>query len=175
LDAEKLSRLAADLFYGWGYNFYRLENQLRADDLLVRARLGELLIAARQSVEAAEAGYRREHLPPPSRARPRPDPGAVQDAQTLESLAREIGALEGHVRALPAPEPDRMAQRFHREADGLSRLVEADTAMVGHAEFLRSLLAGTDAAWMLANLAELRAQIVAMEAAVQGRRDLLGL
>ena len=32
-----IAQTASLLFYGWGYNFYRVENQLRADDLLIRA------------------------------------------------------------------------------------------------------------------------------------------
>ena len=37
---DELEKIAVNLFYGWGYNFYRLENQLRADDLTVRAKVG---------------------------------------------------------------------------------------------------------------------------------------
>jgi hypothetical protein len=97
----------------------------------------------------------------------------VQSAQTLEGIGRAIGAIEGQIRALPAPENDRMSQRFRREAPTLSRLVEADHAMVGHAEYLRALLASADARWMLDNMAALRGQVAAVEAAVQGRRDIL--
>jgi hypothetical protein len=140
---------------------------------MVRAQVCNLLSAARASVEAAEQAFRRDFLPPPSRARPRPDPDAVQSAQTLEGIGRAIGAIEGQIRALPAPENDRMSQRFRREAPTLSRLVEADHAMVGHAEYLRALLASADARWMLDNMAALRGQVAAVEAAVQGRRDIL--
>jgi len=42
-DVDELEKIAVNLFYGWGYNFYRLENQLRADDLTVRAKVGWLL------------------------------------------------------------------------------------------------------------------------------------
>jgi hypothetical protein len=172
-DAGAIRHLAINLFNGWGYDFYRTENQLRADDLTVRAQVCNLLAAARASVESAEQSYRREFLPPPSRAKPRPDPDAVQSAQALEGLGRALGAIEGQIRALPAPENDRMSQRFRREAPTLSRLVEADHAMVGHAEYLRALLASADARWILDNTAALRAQVAAIEAAVQSRRDIL--
>jgi len=172
-DAGAIRHLAINLFNGWGYDFYRTENQLRADDLMVRAQVCNLLAAARGSVEGAEQAYRREFLPPPSRAKPRPDADAVQSAQALEGLGRALGAIEGQIRALPAPENDRMSQRFRREAPTLSRLVEADHAMVGHAEYLRALLASADARWMLDNSAALRGQVAAIEAAVQSRRDLL--
>ena len=68
--AGPLKQIAVNLFYGWGYNFYRKENQLRTDDLLVRAKVGWLLGLACTSVETAEADYRRDFIPPPSRANP---------------------------------------------------------------------------------------------------------
>ena len=71
-DAGPLEQVAINLFYGWGYNFYRKENQLRADDQLVRNKVGTLLSSARKSVETAEQAYRRDFLPPPSREKPRP-------------------------------------------------------------------------------------------------------
>jgi hypothetical protein len=62
-EAEALEKIAINLFYGWGYNFYRKENQLRADDQLIRSKVGLLLGWARKSVETAERDYRREFLP----------------------------------------------------------------------------------------------------------------
>jgi hypothetical protein len=172
-DADKLTKVATNLFYGWGYNFYRVENQLRADDQMVRARVCEILGAARAAVETAESAYRRAYLPPPSREKPRPDAQALQNAQALESLARDLGALEGHIRTLPVPENDRMTQRFRREAETLSRLMEADQSLVARTEFLRSLLADATAPWIIDHMADLRGQAVALEAAIQSRRDLL--
>ena len=171
--AHRFAELAADLFNGWGFNFYRQANLLRADDLMVRGKVSELLAAARVSVQAAERAFRMEFLPAPSREKPRPDPASVRDAQTLERLGAAFGRLEGRVRALPVPEPDRMTQLVRREADTLSRLLEADQALVGHAEFLRSILHDADAAWMLGNAEVLGEQIAAMETALQARRDLL--
>ncbi len=171
--ADAVERVAVNLFHGWGYNFYRLENQLRADDLLVRARVSGLLGAARASLEAAESSHRREHLPPPSRERPRPDPQAAQAAQSLERLGRELGALEGAIRALPVPETDRMTQRHRAEAATLARLLDADRALVARAEMLRAGLSGTDAPWVLEHAAALRAALTELRLAVQARRDLL--
>ena len=171
--ANRFAELAADLFNGWGFNFYRRANLLRADDLIVRGKVSELLAAARVSVQAAERAYRLEFLPAPSREKPRPDAAAVRDAQMLERFGGAIGRLEGRIRALPVPEPDRMAQLARGEADTLSRLLEADQALVGHAEFLRSILHDADAAWMLGNADLLSEQIAALETALQARRDLL--
>jgi hypothetical protein len=113
-DVGMLDQTAINLFYGWGYNFYRLENQLRADDLIVREKVCWLLGLVRAAVEAAQSAYRRAHLPPPSRARPLPDAAAVASAQALEALSGEIGSLEGVIRALPVPEGDRMTQRYRQ-------------------------------------------------------------
>ena len=172
-DANTAAQLAINLFHGWGYDFYRRENQLRADDLTVRSQVCAMLAATRASVAAAEQAYRRERLPPPSRAKPLPDPEAIRCAQQLEGIGHAIGALEGQIRALPAPENDRMSQRFRREAATLSRLLEADQALVGHAEYLRSVLASASASWILENAPALREQVGAIEAALQSRRDSL--
>lgn len=150
-DAEGPERVAITLFYGWGYNFYRLENLLRADDLLVRQKTGGLLAEARGSVEAVESAYRRTHLPPPSRAKPRPDAAAVAAAQTLERMSHDIGVLEGRVRAQPVPETDRMSQWYRDEAETLLRLRDHDLGLVSRAESLRALVAGRDGAWLIEN------------------------
>ncbi len=170
---DQIAHVAITLFNGWGYNFYRKENQLRADDLMVRAKVSGLLADARSYVESAEQQFRREFLPPPSREKPRHDPDAIKGAQTLESIAHALGALEGHIRALPVPENDRMTQRFRRESESLARLLEADQEMVGHVEFMRSLLTSASPAWILENALSLRQQIAAVERAVQSRGDLL--
>jgi hypothetical protein len=111
-DLHPLEEIAVNLFHGWGYNFYRLENQLRADDLVIRNQVCSLLGAARGALDAAESAYRRAFLPPPSREKPRQDPAAIANAQTLERLSHAVGALEGQIRAQPVPENDRMTQRY---------------------------------------------------------------
>jgi hypothetical protein len=97
----------------------------------------------------------------------------VREAQVLEALGRAIGTVEGHVRALPVPEDDQMAQRFRREAETLSRLLEADEMMVGQAEFLREVLSAADARWVLEHVGALQGQVAALAQGVQQRRDLL--
>jgi len=171
----ELEHIAVNLFYGWGYNFYRLENQLRADDLTVRAKVSGLLGAARASVEAAESAFRAAYLPPPSREKPRPDPSAVAGAQTLEKLSAAIGALEGQIRALPAPENDRMSQRYRNEAETLQKLLQSDIALAGRAELLRQLLQGKDGGWMVENALSAREGLKAIEAAVRERQAALAV
>jgi hypothetical protein len=172
-DAGPLSQIAINLFYGWGYNFYRQENQLRADDLLIRAKVGALLQQARAAVEEAESAYRRQFIPPPSRANPYPDPQAVAGAQALEKLSHDIGALDGQIRALPVPENDRMTQRYRNEAQTLARLLQADELLTGQAELLRQTVQGKDGVWILANRAIFTEGLAAIAETVRARQNLL--
>ena len=172
-DADALERVAINLFYGWGYNFYRAENQLRADDQIVRARVTALLGAARECVAAAESAWRREHLPPPSRAAPRPDPQALAGAQALERLGGAIGAVRGQVAAQPVPENDRMTQRHRGEADTLARLIACDKPLAGQAETLRAMLDAQPAAWMIDNVADLMAALELMARTLRERQSVL--
>lgn len=172
-DFDALEKIAVNLFYGWGYNSYRLENQLRADDLTVRAKVGWLLGQARANLEAAESAYRRVHLPPPTREKPRPDADAIAGAQTLERLSQAIGALEGQIRAQPVPETDRMTQRYRHEASTLQQLLECDMALVGRAELLRQMLDNQDGAWMIDKSAMIKEGLNAIEASLRRRQATL--
>jgi hypothetical protein len=172
-DAGALRKVATNLFYGWGYNFYRLENQLRADDQLVRNKASGLLGIAMASVSTAETEYRREFLPPPSRARPFPDAAAVTAAQRLERLAREIGALEALIQQQPVPENDRMTQRYRKEAPTLQTLIQNDEMLVGQCELLRSMVDSQDGASILGKLPDLEGGLKAIRATLQGREAVL--
>ena len=105
-DIHALEKIAVNLFYGWGYNFYRLENQLRADDQTVRAKVGWLLGRAREAVEQAEGAWRRANLPPPTREKPRPDPAAVEAARNGWRRSRARSA-RWRGRSAPIPSPKR--------------------------------------------------------------------
>ncbi len=156
-DFETLEKVAVNLFYGWGYNFYRLENHLRADDLTVRSKVGWLIGQGREAVERAESAWRRVHLPTPTREKPRPDAGALEGAQKLEEMSRALGALEGQIRAHPVPEEDHMTNRYRREAETLQALLQSDLRLVGRAETLRGLLADADGDTLLARAGEIEA------------------
>jgi hypothetical protein len=172
-DVGKLDQIAINLFYGWGYNFYRLENQLRADDLIIRERIGWLLGQSRTIVEAAQSTYRRKYLPPPSRARPLPDPAAIEAARSLEDLSTSIGQLEGTIRSLPVPETDRMTQRYRQEAQTLEALGACDKRLTGLTEGLRQTLEGKGYDWILGNLAAILDGISLISSRVQERQFLL--
>lgn len=172
-NAGALRQVATNLFYGCGYNFYRVENQLRADDQLVRSKAASLLGIAMASVDTAETEYRRELLPAPSRARPSPDPDAVTAAQRLERLARSIGALEALIQQQPVPGNDRMTQRYRQEAATLKILIEHDELLVGQCDLLRSMVDSQNGAGILQNLPALDLGLDAIRATLHKREAVL--
>jgi hypothetical protein len=172
-DAGPIRQLATNLFYGWGYNFYRAENQLRADDQLVRSKAAWLLGLAKASVEAAEAAYRLEFLPPPTRQKPFPDAAAVAGAQRLERLARDIGALELIIQQQPVPENDRMTERYRQEKATLEALIDRDEQLVGRCELLRTLVESKSAAAVLEAAPALEEGLGAIRASLQNRQAAL--
>jgi hypothetical protein len=172
-DAGAMRQIATNLFYGWGYNFYRVENQLRADDQLVRTKAAWLLGIAMSSVNTAEIEYRREFLPAPSRAKPFPDAEAVASAQRLERLAREIGALEAFIQQLPVPENDRMTQRYRQEAPTLKTLIGYDEQLVGQCELLRSMVNNQNGTSILTGMADLEGGLEAIRTTLHDRENVL--
>ena len=170
--AGPITQIAINLFHGWGYNFYREENLLRADDLMIRAKAGWLLGQARASVETAEAATRRA-MPAPSREKPFPDPAAVAGAQALERLSRAIGALEAQIRAQPAPENDRMTQFYRSERATLIRLGACDERLIGQAELLRAKLDRRNGAAMLETLPVIEDGLAAIESTLRERQTIV--
>lgn len=168
-DTGAAGRIANTLFLGWGYDFYKTVNQLRADDQLVRAKVGELLGFAQADVAAAETAYRRANIAPPSRAQPFPDPAVVAGAQRLERLARDVGTLIGRVAAAPAPAADRMTDRFRDEAETLTFLRDHDRVLVGQAALLREAVADRDGAALLAAAGEIDAGLAALRRTLESR------
>ncbi len=172
-DAGALRQVATNLFYGWGYNFYRKENQLRADDQLIRSKAASLLGYAMARVSEAESAYRREFLPPPTRAKPFPDAGAVESAQNLEKLARAIGALEASLQQQPVPANDRMTQRYREEAPTLEALIDFDHRLVGQCELVRSMVNGQEGTAILKMLSDLNAGLEAIRETMRNREAVL--
>lgn len=172
-DAGKLRQIANNLFLGWGYNFYKRENQLRADDELVRSRAAALLGQAASCIQTAEIEFRRAALPRTTRASPYPDPAVVSNAQNLEFLNRRVVALEGRLHALPTPAQDLMSLRFREEADTLVRLIEMDERLVGQSELFRSKVDGQSGTWILDNITQLQEGLLAIERTLQERFSVL--
>jgi len=172
-DTGPLREVAINLFYGWGYNFYRIENQLRADDQLVRSMAACLLGMAMASVSEAETEYRRGFLLPPSRQKPFPDAAAIAVAQKLEHLARRIGGLEALIQQQPAPENDRMTERFRQEGTTLKALIRYDEQLVGQCDLLRSMVNKKDGPSVVENLPDLERGLEAIRATLQNRAAVL--
>ena len=172
-DASLAQQIATNLFYGWGYNFYQAENQLRADDQLVRAKCVFLLNETANSVGIAESTFRRERLPAPTRAKPFPDAEAVAGAQQLERLHAELLALAARIQTLPVPADDLVFKRYRDEGATLLLLLDRDAQLVGRCELLRSFLVSKDAGWLLGNLTEFLPGIGAVEAALRSREQVL--
>jgi hypothetical protein len=172
-DAGPLQQIAINLFHGWGYNFYRKENQLRADDQLIRSKAAWILGLARASLDDAEQAHRRVKLPAPSREHPFPDAAAVEAVQMLERLSKTVGALIGRLHAAPAPENDRMTQRHRGEAETLTALGECDERLIGQSELLRSALVGKEPEWILENAAFVRDGLSAIEETLRQRQAIL--
>lgn len=172
-DMDAVGQIAVNLFYGWGYNFYRLENQLRADDQLIRAKAGFLLGSARKSVELAQSDYRREFLPPLTRQKSQHDPAAVANAQTLERLSKGIGALVTLINNQPVPENDRMTQRYRQEAATLQALIQSDHILIGQAELLRTTVDGKKGAELVENKGAVDEGLAAIGETLRKRQGLL--
>jgi hypothetical protein len=172
-DQGDLQKVAITLFNGWGYNFYRLENQLRADDQLIRKKAAELLGQANARLALAESDYRRDHLPAPTRDKPYPDPQAVAAAQAIERLVRQVDGLKGRITAMPVPENDRMTQRYRQEAQTLHALAAHDEQLIGQAETFRLAIDGRDGAWLAANAPALQEGLKALDETLRQRGLLL--
>ncbi len=152
-------QVAINLFYGWGFNFYRLENQLRSDDLLIREKVSYLLTHAHAAIAAAESEFRQQQLPPPTREQPFADPQAIRQAKGLAALGHSVATIESAIRAAPVPENDRMWQRHRREANLLAQLLEIDTALVAIANAFATQCDTEGSPWILHASAEIQATV----------------
>lgn len=172
-DAGPLRAVANTLFLGWGYDFYKSTNQLRADDQLIRAKVGQLLGVAQAELSAAETAFRHANIAAPTRAAPFPDAAVVAGARTLERLGREVGSVIGRVAAAPAPPADRMTDRYRNEGETLEYLRDHDRVLVGQAALLRGVVEGKDGAALIAAAAEIDEGLTALRRTLEARASAL--
>lgn len=118
-------RLLSNLFYGCGYNFYRCQHELHADDLLIRGKLSQLLRDSRMHLFLLHQAFLRKHLPrdPGHSFR---NPGAVGMGMALERAQRELEAMETAVRTAVAPEMGQVGRHDREERGTLAALVASD-------------------------------------------------
>lgn len=124
------------LLNGYGYNWYRADNQARADDLLIRQKAGYFLGLAASKLLEAESAYQRKYLPPGTREQPFPPPDKVAAHRRLRELRQAILATEAAVRSLPVPPTDKIWQRHRQELATLKKLTDADIGLIGAAKLL---------------------------------------
>lgn len=165
------------LLNGYGYNWYKLDNQLRADDLLIRARASEHLETAVSRLRAIEAAYRRKYLPPPTREHPDPDPERLAAVRQIHGIAERIAETDTRLRGAAVPPEDKIWQRHRDELDTLWRLSECDVILVGAAKELAGTVTELPLAAAIDAEAEARIdrQLGYLTAALKQRGDLLAL
>ena len=142
---DPLHRIGVMLINGYGYNWYRLDNQMRADDLLVRSRVSEYLASAVARLRDLEGCYRRKFLPPPTREHPDPEPDHLTAMRQYRAVEDRIGEIDTRVRGAAVPPNDRVWQRHRNELDTLAKLGDCDVMMLGGAKQLSDLVAALPA------------------------------
>ena len=118
------------LMLGWGFNFYRVENQLRADDLLVRQKACTPLNHAAEKLGTLATEFQTRLMPAPSREQPYPPAELTRILTRLASLRSDISCAAAYIQGLPAPVQDRIWRRFRDERGLMEQLLNADLQML---------------------------------------------
>jgi hypothetical protein len=163
------------LMLGCGFNFYRLENQLRADDLLVRQKAESSLGQAAARLGKLAVEFQAACIPPSTREHPFPPAELMSRLQVLRAAHQRITDQESLLRGLPAPAQDKIWQRFRGEAQLLESLLAADVAMLqSAAEIEKQAQTLTAEVWKSAGGGGgLNSALEKWDAAIRARQDLL--
>ena len=143
IEAGPAKRLLSNLFYGCGYNFYRFDSELLADDLLIRGKLSQLLRECRAHLSSLETAFRKQYRAATGADYALLSPAAVATAQALLSAQRDLDAMETAIRNTVVPE----LTRFHRRRGvrgALEQLVKLDGEVVLALVTLRDAVAKLD-------------------------------
>jgi hypothetical protein len=122
------------LLTGYGYNFYNVTNQMRADDLLVRERASYFLTQAIDMLARLRGEYQRRFVPPLTRENPFPPAEALAQLREIELVQQELSNVETHIRGMSVPAQDRIWWRFRQEQPLLAQLLNFDLALVRNSE-----------------------------------------
>jgi hypothetical protein len=125
--ADKLRGLLAS-------DVYSQKGRLRADDLLVRERVGRGLGEATAHVRLLISRWRADRVPPSTREQPFPPPEAMEPIRRAERLVRAIDDTSAAVRGLPLLNQDKVWDRVRRM--GLDELLQFDWTLVGESDAL---------------------------------------
>ncbi len=143
---------------------YSSKGRLRADDLLVRERVGRGLGEASARLRELISRWRADRVPPSTREQPFPPAEVMEPIRKGERLCRAIEDAATAVRGLPVLNADRVWDRVR--GVGLDELMQFDWALVGESDGL-----ATD----LAEVTELDAvDAAAVEGRLRRIRDLMG-
>jgi hypothetical protein len=113
---------------------YSRKGRLRADDLLVRERVGRGLGEATAHVRLLVSRWRADRVPPSTREQPFPPPEAMEPIRRAERLVRAIDDTSAAVRGLPLLNQDKVWDRVRRM--GLDELLQFDWTLVGESDAL---------------------------------------
>ncbi len=141
-DHSRLYRVGVMLLNGYGYNWYRLDNRMRADDLLIRSRASEHLESAAARLCDLEGRYRRKYLPPPTRENPDPEPEHVAAVRQFRAVEERIAEIDTRLRGAAVPPDDKIWLRHRNELYTLQKLGECDAILAASAKELDDYVAG---------------------------------
>jgi hypothetical protein len=119
---------------------YTAKGRLRADDLLIRERVGGSLGQASTRLRDLAARWRADRVPPSSRENPFPAAEVMAPLRQGDRLGKDIDAVSTAVRGLPLLPEDRVWERVRRA--GLDELLQFDWGLISAADELAVLLAG---------------------------------
>jgi hypothetical protein len=126
------------LLTGVGYNYYRAENQARADDQLVRQKASHALADSVAALARLHTDYQRAYIPSPSRDHPFPPREEMERARQIKALRERIEGLDGLVRGMPVPTADKTWARFRQELSSLTQLLDVDCRLIEACEVLHA-------------------------------------
>ncbi len=118
---------------------YTTKGRLRADDLLVRARVTRSLGDAAARLRDLASQWRASRVPPSTRDHPFPSAEVMAPLRQADRLGRDIDEVATAVRGLPLLPEDRVWDRVRRL--GLDELFQFDWALVSEADALAAQLA----------------------------------
>jgi hypothetical protein len=119
---------------------YTARGRLRADDLLVRERVGRGLGEACARLRELASRWRADRVPPSTREQPFPPASVMEPLRRAERLIRAIEQAASEVRGLPLLNQDKVWDRVR--GAGLDELLQFDWALVGESDGLAQDLAG---------------------------------
>jgi len=172
---DEISKQMELLMGGYGFNYYRTENQMRADDLLVRQRAGGSFGHAADRLEQLAQEFQRTIIPAPSRQQPYPPTELMARLTALRALRHRVMNQSTMLASLPAPAQDKIWRRLRDEQGLLQQLLQADIAMLKLAAEVDHQIQSLSAeAWRSTDTGkQLTATLDQWDAAVRARGDLL--